>query len=256
MAIGLAAAAPESCNKYHTRTDLGDFCVKIENRTNDYLVQSCKAPQVCRMNDSEYPKKCGTADPKELMPNEICSEDEDCHSKNCTKSRCIGKKVNEACEDIKDCDPGNICHKENATATEKGKCLEAKKIGGDCSSYLDCVVPLQCANNKCVEVESQPENVTVGEGNELACKSYYIEMNEGNESVCAKAPKLANQSKLLTEPKSCTSNDGCKYDNQKINESCICGRTEEGDKYCKVYPGDFDHEDIGNVSFLPNDYDL
>jgi len=245
LAIGLAAAAP-ACLKYMDGKQMKeDVCLKKGDQADIVLVKACDPPKYCPGNENNIPNAC--AEPLKLRPGELCKGGTECYSGKCTEQhKCQGSKLNEECKELGDCDPGLICVKEKP-ADEKSKCLVAKKFEEACQTFLDCAAPFRCVGGKCAKPGSVDDDVK--ETDHVACKNYYLvtkKVDNVDVQFCGKGPKLKDPPGSLKEPPKCENHDGCKYENQAIADGCQCGRTQTGQKYCKVYAGDFDLKEVSS----------
>ncbi|OMJ76477.1 hypothetical protein SteCoe_24143 [Stentor coeruleus] len=160
---------------------------------------------------------------KALYPGQHCNTSAQCLSGSC-KTVCLGKKVNEACKNNADCNPGLFCNTTNMT------CKPVMTLGSICGINAPCSATLICDNFKCIKPFSLQINSVTTTGNSqyaLACNSGYAEMIGGNY-ICATAPM--NPYTIKT----CLGENDCK--STLDYSSCQCGFN--GIRYCSSAPGD------------------
>jgi len=245
FAIGLATVA-QACSKYLDGKELKEgVCLKKKDDSDDILVKACTASKICLVDGLETKGDC--VDPPDVtnrLPGELCDNEKQCLSGICSNGKCKGLEAGKECKELKYCDPGLKCDKKDPASQKV--CLEPSTSGQDCNSYLDCVVPLRCVGGKCVTIGSLDNDKEAKDA--LACKSYYLGKKKDDNliDVCAEAPKLEGQTGPLKEPKKCNNNTNCKYNHPDIKDGCLCGKTANGGKYCKAYPGDFNLEKVSS----------
>lgn len=252
LMVAVLALEAKICPKYEKGDKLGaGECVKEDTTT--VLVRPC--------TDTKYPfcditesvggvSKCKEPSKREI--SEYCSADTDCASNMCKdKKFCKGKDENAPCDMIKqDCDVDLYCaanKSENGTITYS--CKKAGNAGAACTSDIECLVPNFCINKKCALPFSADVKQVVSD--QRACKTYFAEL-EGTDMVCANSYKYGKTNEKVTTPPVCGATGTCNYTKDGVEKpvGCDCGMTSNGTLYCKLFPAEFDFND---VHFSSND---
>ena len=225
---------PNSCNEK-------EFCTLPENSQlintclimkNEYLEGQCKIFQ-------------GQKGIKRY-PGEQCNINSDCIVENsiCSNGNCTGFKVNEKCNETKQCIVGLFCDKEQKI------CVVQKNEGEKCKEAWDCKNYLGCFKGRCIKFGSLKKGIKVtqefapfpGEDRRnYLC--YTGELNEGDGSTgefCVENNYDKNwlDGKDLIEDKyvKCNYGEECIYNNgkNKTIKKCECGYNSKGQGYCPL----------------------
>lgn len=249
LLLAVALAAPvQDCPKYEGdggKLNPGE-CLRKEPNVHYHKV--CTEPQVCNTENAVDPVKC--TDPEKRLPGVYCKDNNDCKSKQCDikAHKCEGKKKGDPCATIDECNPGLRCIDKAPVDPEIPKiCNDAIAIGDACTKDDDCIVPTICTSGKCSLIGTLKNGMKATD--KLQCESFYMAKEKGAaDNVCMESPKLAKNENEMSAPPRCENDAYCTYKVNKIEQTipCECGRTENGSKYCQLFPGNIK---IDNVSF-------
>lgn len=215
-------------------------CVKYQDGT--YLLQQCSDSKFCSTalyshTDSFCEDVPPAPEKLDLNPGETCKVDTDCHSGKCSPDKkCVGKRLNERCDDQSDCDVGYVCYNLYQSAT----CQPQRKVGQSCDNYLTakfCINAAACDNKICEELYSRNNGAIVDTVSAASlCKSGYYETvpSHSQKAICIQAPKSPN----LPLPIKCNPGEMCRSSDGEWAARCRCGYNSEGQGYCPLFPGD------------------
>lgn len=247
LAVALVAQACEKYEGKGGKLNPGE-CLKKENNVRYHEV--CPEPQVCNTESAENLVKC--SDPEKGLPGVYCKDNNDCKSKQCDikAHKCEGKKKEDPCATIDECNPGLRCIDKAPVGPEIPKiCNDAIAIGGACTKDDDCIVPTICTGGKCSLIGTLKNGMKATD--KLQCESFYTAKDKGGaDDVCMESPKLAKNENEMSAPPRCENENAnhCTYKVGGADQTipCQCGRTESGNKYCQLFPGNIK---IDTVSF-------
>ena len=149
---------------------------------------------------------------------------------------CTGKAPGESCDHSRECEVGNYC------STNK-VCAAQVQTGEACPFETACPNTDTCnAHNICVKAFSVEEKGTCTVDNE--CKGGGCIPGDGDDG----AGFCQNLESDFDHPYKCSKDDDCqtKIFNREpsgdlvvANGFCDCGGNANGDKYCKLFNGDY-----------------
>ena len=233
-------ALSESCNTYSCPPLSFKFnslsTCAYTNSTKTYL-QACPTGQSCDLASGLCVSSASTAAPN--YPGESCSANNECLSRNCTKSICQGVLLNGVCSDNSVCSPGlrcagNICVLQIPSG--KTGCFDDY----DCVNSAGCNTTNDGSPGTCYDYLSVSTNAIVSDcsgGVSSLCKSsecYKLPVF-GNYGTC----KIATQS-VNNLPVTCSSNLNCVGTDglHEYTGNCVCGYNSNGTAYCAPFNGD------------------
>lgn len=172
--------------------------------------------------------KCELTEVK-LVDGENCANDNECASNNCSikdnQKYCVGKLLNEQCNNHFECKIGHACI--------VGRCQEQRKIGEQCynSDDYQCINNSACDVTICIEYNSK-ENGYKTNKKEI-CKSNFIYKNSENSinyNVC-------DSFKLIEEKCDNENDDLCiikfEYSNIELkSQLCQCKYDSKRSRFC------------------------
>lgn len=164
---------------------------------------------------------------KKIYPGGSCMNDADCVINKCSEEEnCIGKELEEECENEIDCIKPYTCI--------DNKCQELRKPGKSCTKDTDCVFQAGCLNGKCTRYFSLNDGEPIDQKTFFNDGLSYCKYGTAYNGTCMNL-------KLMYPRRNCSESTGCEYNRTfdngsyeiiNIKENCLCGYNKEGKKYC------------------------
>jgi hypothetical protein len=242
IAIVILSFALETFTLQCANFTCGDFTTEgacaIKTFTETGLqikLHSCAVEKICPFQ-AALDEEDICAEPFNLLPGELCLKAEQCLSKNCDGTKCIGKSANDVCGSDAECGVGLYCLNQ--------KCNATLHIGDACSDTKKCQVNSVCSNSICVQLASLENDASATVP--AACKSFYIENDK-----CTSGPMLDG----LTSGQpamACPETKTCTYKRVKgdpLTEGCTCGMQDSIAQVCRPGEGDISMTEVSNILF-------
>lgn len=166
-----------------------------------------------------------------------CDKPEQCASGVCENQACVGKKVNEACDQDNKCAINLRC--------VNSQCKELIKIGSPCTDNNECEIGAVCNSLTCVAIYSFADGTVAT--NTKACQSGKTHTTNDNKLVCVTTEK--KEEKCKTENK-CTytvTGESSQQFTAEYSEPCECSYAAKDTLYCPLDTKNSDYKNNINA---------
>ena len=223
-------------------------CITYTQGSNAFAINPCSSASsspYCDYTKAENNKwrnvTCGTQ-PVVIVryPGEVCSQNSDCVSNNCTNGLCKGTQAGLACGSTTECEVGLYCVSKDYRFTCQSLIAVYNYGCGsdfDCLPYAGCKLLQDGPPGMCVPYFSLTNgtSTTCNNGVSLLCSSGSC-YGTGYTGLCTTAP-VSKQA--LATP--CRMNGDCSGSNSynyQFHGVCTCGYNNKGSSYCQPFLGD------------------
>lgn len=244
---------PVECDSYKCKKSSQEFdavtCAYYEEDSSTYYLKECASKFDCSGSSGKN-LTCQAETTTLAFPGEDCDTNTDCFSNLCTEDVCVGVGAGVACTTNIDCDPGYYCNA--ATPSVCAAFLPADSICTDdyvCTHGYFCKINTSTGIGKCTAYFTAPSGEEISscitEGVDYECETGYCvtEYDESTDTTtytCTEVYELDED-----DDDDCENDKDCLGYNSDKTEStyneCKCGLSEDGNGYCKLFPGDYSY---------------
>jgi hypothetical protein len=242
-------SSQQTCKKYKCGELPQNFCLQEKNSTIDNTVEiigkNCDGNKICPLLDfyNNGNSTCiGKAnDIFKQFPGGSCKNPDECFSKNCTKSICVGIDDGNICGSNDECYFNRACYLIDGKTSKT--CNKLKENNSKCENDYECQMNSGCFNGFCTPYFSLPNEADVTSANFKNffsfCKSGY-----SYKGYCQTLINLDDNMNVSDELVPCNKDKKCFYkisnssNPLELSDVCdTCGKSKDGKIYCPIYGG-------------------